>query len=95
MDLDLGANVTWTLPVEDVDLKVRFSVFNLTNNQEKVNIHSRYEAAPGVYRDRTSRTGTRWQSPRYAQLVVSWRFERGGHSGFQAGVPGRLTGRAR
>lgn len=81
---ELGANVTWTLPVEDVDLKVRFSVFNLTNNQETVNIHSRFEAAPGVYRDGTApasanvahtfNTGTRWQSPRYAQLVVSWNF---------------------
>lgn len=69
----LGANVTWRLPVEDTDLQVRFSVFNLTNNQEKVNIHSRYEAAPGVYRPYFEE-GTRWQSPRYAQLVVSWRF---------------------
>ena len=69
----LGANVVWTLPVEDVDLKVRFSVFNLTDNQEKVNIHSRFEAAPGVYRPYFE-DGTRWQSPRYMQLVVSWRF---------------------
>lgn len=69
----LGANVTWALPVEGTDLKVRFSVYNLTDNQEKVNIHSRFEAAPGVYRP-YFQDGTRWQSPRYAQLVVSWRF---------------------
>ncbi|MBF6025017.1 TonB-dependent receptor [Lysobacter niastensis] len=84
---ELGANVTWTLPVEGVDLKVRFSVFNLTNNQETVNIHARYEGQPGDYRNgepmwngapstlaNTFNTGTRWQSPRYAQLVVSWQF---------------------
>jgi hypothetical protein len=69
----LNANVTWALPVEDIDLKVRLSVFNLTDNQETVNIHSRYEAAPGVYREYFGE-GTRWQSPRYVQLVVAWNF---------------------
>jgi hypothetical protein len=69
----LGANVTWALPVDDVDLKVRFSVYNLTNNQETINIHSRYEAAPGVYRPYFM-DGTRWQSPRYMQLTASWNF---------------------
>ena len=69
----LGANVTWTLPVEGVDLKARLSVYNLTNNQTVINVHQRYEAAPGVVRD-TFGTGTRWQAPRYTQLVVTWNF---------------------
>jgi len=69
----LGANVTWTLPVEHIDLKARLSVYNLTNNQTAINVHQRYEANPGEVRD-TFATGTRWQSPRYTQLVVTWNF---------------------
>lgn len=70
---NMGANVTWRLPVEDVDFSVRLSVYNLFNNQTVINVHQRYEAAPGVVRD-TFGTGTRWQSPRYAQLVATWNF---------------------
>jgi len=70
---NLGANVTWTLPVEGVDLKARLSVFNLLNDQEVINVRQRYESNPGVVRS-THGTGTRWQSPRYAQLVVTWNF---------------------
>ena len=70
---NLGASVTWTLPVDDVDLKARFSVFNLLNDQEVINVRQRYEANPGVVRGLHG-TGTGWQSPRYAQLVVTWNF---------------------
>lgn len=70
---NLGASVTWTLPVEGIDLKARFSIYNLLNEQEVINVRQRYERGPGVYRT-TFGTGTRWQSPRYAQLVVSWNF---------------------
>lgn len=70
---NVGANVTWTLPVEGTDLKARFSVFNLLNDQEVINVRQRYELGPGVVRGLHG-TGTRWQSPRYAQLVVTWNF---------------------
>lgn len=70
---NLGANVTWTLPVPDVDLKVRFSVFNLLNQQQVINVSQRYEAQPGQVRP-TWKTGTRWQSPRYMQLVAAYAF---------------------
>jgi hypothetical protein len=70
---NLGASVTWALPVEGIDLKARFSVFNLLNEQEVINVRGRYESNPGVVRPYFG-TGTRWQSPRYAQLVVSWNF---------------------
>ena len=70
---DLSANVTWTLPVEDVDLNIRFAVYNLLNDQEVINIRSRYEKQPGVYRT-TFGEGTRWQSPRYGELVLTWNF---------------------
>ncbi|MBK0014196.1 TonB-dependent receptor [Stenotrophomonas sp. S41] len=70
----MGANVTWRLPVEGIDLSARLSVYNLTNNQKTINVHQRYEAQPGQYREATFATGTRWQSPRYTQLVVTWNF---------------------
>jgi len=70
---NLGANVVWTLPVEGIDLKATLSVYNLLNKQEVINVAARYEGQPGVMRD-TFGTGTRWQSPRYAQLVVAWNF---------------------
>ena len=70
---NLGANVTWRLPVEGIDLSARLSVFNLLNDQEVINVRARYESQPGVQRP-TFGTGTRWQSPRYGQLVVTWNF---------------------
>ena len=70
---NLRASVTWTLPVDTIDLKARLSVYNLLNAQEEVNVRARYEAQPGERRD-TFGTGTRWQSPRYAQLVITWNF---------------------
>ncbi len=70
---DLGANVTWTLPVEGVDLKARFSVYNLLNRQTVVNVHSRYEGQPGTPLPYFGE-GTVWQPPRYMNLVVTWNF---------------------
>ena len=70
---DLGANVTWTLPVEGIDLKARFSVYNLLNRQTVVNVHSRYESTPGN-RMPYFGEGTVWQPPRYMNLVVTWNF---------------------
>lgn len=70
---DLGASVTWTLPVEGVDLKARFAVYNLLNRQVEVNVHSRYESTPGTQMPFFGQ-GTNWQSPRYMNLIVSWSF---------------------
>ena len=70
---DLGANVTWTLPVEGVDLKARFSVYNLLNRQTVLNVHSRYESTPGTLMPYFGQ-GTVWQPPRYMNLVVTWNF---------------------
>jgi len=70
---NLGANVTWTLPVEDFDLKARFSVFNLLNSQTVINVHSRYESTAGTQLPHFGQ-GTVWQSPRYMQLVVTYTY---------------------
>jgi len=37
-------------------------------------VHQRYEAQPGQVRENTFNTGTRWQAPRYTQLMVTWNF---------------------
>ena len=70
---DLSANVTWTMPVEGIDLKARFSVYNLLNSQTVINVHSRYERTPGDEMPYFGE-GTVWQSPRYMNLVVTWSF---------------------
>ena len=70
---DLSANITWKLPVEGIDLKARFSVYNLLNSQTVVNVHSRYESTPGVKMPYFGE-GTVWQSPRYMQLVVTYNY---------------------
>ncbi|MBD9536976.1 MAG: TonB-dependent receptor [Stenotrophomonas sp.] len=71
--VDLGASVMWTLPVEGIDLKARLSVYNLLNRQTTVNVHSRYESAPGSKMAYFGE-GTVWQAPRYTNLVVTWNF---------------------
>ncbi|MOA63480.1 hypothetical protein D3C78_1892260 [compost metagenome] len=60
--------------MEDIDFKVRFSVYNLLNQQRVTNVHTRYESQPGQYRLDTFGTGTGWQSPRYMQLVATYNF---------------------
>lgn len=70
---DLSANVTWIVPVPNQDVKLRFSIFNLFDQQKTINVAARYEANPGVVRS-TFGTGTRWQSPRYMQLMLTWNF---------------------
>lgn len=70
---NLSANVTWTLPVEDVDLKARFSVYNLLNSQAAVNAHSRYESTPGNQMPYFGQS-RRWQASRYMELVVTYSF---------------------
>lgn len=70
---DLSANVTWTMPVPGVDLKVRLSIYNLLNSQSTVNVHSRYESTPGTKMPYFGE-GTVWQSPRYMNLVVTYNF---------------------
>jgi hypothetical protein len=70
---NLGANVTWTLPVDGIDLKARLSVYNLLNKQTAVNVHSRYESTPGNKMPYFGEA-TVWQAPRYMQLVVTYTY---------------------
>ena len=58
---------------EGIDLSARLSVYNLFNSQTVINVHSRYESTPGARMPHFGE-GKNWQSPRYAQLVVTWNF---------------------
>ena len=73
MDLQPGRDRYLDAAGRGIDLKANLSIYNLLNTQEVINVAARYEGQPGVMRD-TFGTGTRWQSPRYAQLVVNWNF---------------------
>ena len=73
MGQDLSANVTWTLPVEGIDLKARFSVFNVLNSQTVVNVHSRYESTAGN-QDAVFRRGHGLAVAALHELVVTWNF---------------------
>jgi hypothetical protein len=66
-------SVTWTLPIPTGDQKMRFSVYNLLDSRTVVNVHSRYESAPGTKMPYFGE-GKNWQSPRYMQLVVTYTY---------------------
>lgn len=70
---DLSANIGWARQVGAAKLHARLSIFNLLDKQDVVNVSARYEANPGVMRS-TFGKGTRWQSPRYMQIVVGAEF---------------------
>ncbi|HEO8483459.1 TPA: TonB-dependent receptor [Stenotrophomonas maltophilia] len=67
---ELGANITWNKQFGEADLKVKLSIYNLTNQQKKMSVDQEKENAIGHISD-TFLWPTSFQSPRYAQLTVS------------------------
>lgn len=67
---ELGANITWNKQFGETDLKVKLSIYNLTNQQKKMSVDQEKENAIGHTSD-TFLWPTSFQSPRYAQLTVS------------------------
>jgi hypothetical protein len=70
---ELGASVTYLHPVGPGDLRVKFSVFNLLNQQRTVHVDQELEDAIG-HTNEGFGLGTGFQSPRYAQLTISLDF---------------------
>lgn len=70
---ELGASVTWLKSFGEADLKVKFAVYNLTNQQKKISVDQDLEDDIG-HRNETFLWPTSFQAPRYAQLVVSLNF---------------------
>ncbi len=67
---ELGASVTWLKSFGAADLKVKFAVYNLTNQQKKLAVNQELEDAVGHRNDYFGYPES-FQAPRYAQLVVS------------------------
>ncbi|HEY0334251.1 MAG TPA: TonB-dependent receptor [Stenotrophomonas sp.] len=67
---ELGASVTWLKEFNETNLRVKFAVYNLTNQQKKLSVNQEFEGAIGgpnpLFRYPES-----FQAPRYAQLVVT------------------------
>ncbi len=67
---ELGASVTWLKSFNETNLKVKFAVYNLTNQQKKLSVNQEYEGAVGSPNELFLYPES-FQAPRYAQLVVS------------------------
>jgi len=67
---ELGASVTWLKSFNETNLKVKFAVYNLTNQQKRMSVNQEYEGAIGSPNDLFLYPES-FQAPRYAQLVVS------------------------
>lgn len=67
---ELGASVTWLKSFNETDLRVKFAVYNLTNQQKKLSVNQTYEDSVGSPNDLFLYPES-FQAPRYAQLVVT------------------------
>ena len=67
---ELGLSTTWAKQFGDANLRVKFAVYNVTNQQKKLSVDQTLEDDIGHHNE-TFLWPTSFQSPRYAQLVVS------------------------
>jgi hypothetical protein len=66
---NLGLSVTYLRSFSDVDLRARFAVYNLLDQQRVVEVDDEFESGLGVP-NADYLEGTGYQSPRYAQYTV-------------------------
>jgi hypothetical protein len=67
---NLGLSVTYLRSFSDVDLRARFAVYNLLDQQRVIDVDDEYESGLGVP-NADYLEGTTYQSPRYAQFTVT------------------------
>jgi hypothetical protein len=70
---DVGANLTYLQSFGDTNLRVKFAVFNLLNQERVIEVDDELESDIG-FRNPSYLEGTGYQSPRYAQLTISLDF---------------------
>jgi hypothetical protein len=70
---DLGANVSWSHSFPLADLQVRFSVYNLLNQERVLEVDEQLERPIGT-RNGEYRLGAGYQAPRYALLSLKLDF---------------------
>ena len=70
---DLGASLTYKQSFGSANLRVKFAIYNLLNEEVVTEVDEELEPDIG-FRNPDYRRGTAYQSPRYAQLTVSLDF---------------------
>src|SRR5690606_30820135 len=67
---NLGLSVSYLKSFNDMDLKAKFAVYNIFDQQRELQVNDRYETTLG-FPNPAYLQGTSFQSPRYAQLQVT------------------------
>jgi hypothetical protein len=70
---DMGASITYLQSWGDTNLRVKFAVYNLLNQERVIEVDDQLEDEIG-HRNTSYLEGTGYQSPRHAQLTVSLDF---------------------
>lgn len=71
---DLDVSVSYKVPIP-TDLRLKLAVYNVLNQQRVVTVDQDYEPQNGIGSPNPLyRYGTGFQSPRYAQLTVTWAY---------------------
>jgi hypothetical protein len=79
---DLGASVTYTQSFGEADMRIKFAVYNVLNQQRTVRVDQELQPSVGMDEDDPTQpqlneffgVGYGFQAPRYAQLVVTVNF---------------------
>jgi hypothetical protein len=67
---NLGLSLTYLKSFSDVDLSAKFAVYNVFNQQRVLDVDDDYEASLGDFNE-DYLEGTSYQSPRFAQFLVT------------------------
>ena len=67
---NLGLSLTYLKSFNDVDLKAKFAVYNVLDQQREVQVNERLETSLGFINP-SYLQGTSYQSPRFAQFLVT------------------------
>jgi hypothetical protein len=67
---DLGLSVTYLKSFSDVDLRAKFAVYNILDQQRELQVNDRLETSLGFINP-SYLQGTSYQSPRFAQFLVT------------------------
>jgi hypothetical protein len=70
---NLGLSLTYARSFNDLDLNAKFAVYNVLDQQRTVQVNDRFETALG-FPNPAYLQGTEFQSPRYAQFLVTLDF---------------------
>jgi hypothetical protein len=70
---NLGLSVTYLKSFNDVDLKAKFAVYNVLDQQRTVGVNERLETSLGFINP-SYLQGTSYQTPRFAQFLVTLDF---------------------